>query len=213
MVNEAELKILEMIQAGDITAEEGFRLIDAMGANDYSSGGNQDETQPSTSNILSTLKPELSNKKITKGDLLRIKRLKHWWIIPFGVGTFVTILGTIWMGLSYFRKGFGWGFWLAGFVLFVGLLLLTISFPSPKHPWLHVRIKQKPGEKPPLILFSLPLYIPLTSWFLKTFGSQIPGLKDQPFEDWIKILNHLSLEDPFYVQVSDGDEDVEVFIG
>lgn len=30
MINEAELKILEMIQAGEITAEEGFRLIDAM---------------------------------------------------------------------------------------------------------------------------------------------------------------------------------------
>lgn len=212
-MNEAELKILEMIQAGDITAEEGFRLIDAMGFTAAPDSDLHDEIEPEEKEVFKKpLAESASNKKITQ-EHLRIKFLKHWWLYPFSLGILMMILGTIWISLSYSKNGFNWHFLLAGFVLLIGLLFTTLSFPTQKRPWLHVRIKNAGGAKPKRIFFSVPLFIPLTNWLLKTFGSVIPQFSDKPFEDWIGILDSLSLEEPFYVQANAEGNQVEVFIG
>jgi len=90
----------------------------------------------------------------------------------------------------------------------------AVSFQTSRSVWLHVRIKQKPGERPQRIAISLPMPVSLTRWFLNTFGKSIPGLRDQPIENFSEILNNLSPEEPFYVHVNEeGDEEVEVFIG
>jgi hypothetical protein len=46
------------------------------------------------------------------------------------------------------------------------------------------------------------------------FGNRIPGLREQPLDEYSEILENISPDEPFYVHVNDdlGDE-VEVFIG
>jgi hypothetical protein len=96
----------------------------------------------------------------------------------------------------------------------LGILITAVSYQSSHGVWLHVRIKQKPGESPQRIVISLPIPLGLTRWVVTTFGDRIPGLKDQPVSEYSEILKSISPEDPFYVHVDEGNgEEVEVFIG
>jgi hypothetical protein len=208
MVDEAERKILSMIEQGNITAEEGLRLINVMHTSHPEDAEAMDGITPYPEDVLEPDAPRISPE-----ELQRMKRLKRWWILPFGIGLLITVLGATWMYSGYANKGFGWGFWLAWIPFILGIIIVAVSFQTSRSVWLHVRIKQKPGETPARISISLPMPISLAKWFMSVFGHKIPGLKDQPLGDISEILETISPEEPFYIHVNDDDEEVEVFIG
>jgi hypothetical protein len=208
MVDEAERKILSMIEQGNITAEEGLRLINVMHASHSEDVEAMGGITPSPDDVLEPHAPRISPE-----ELGRMKRLKRWWILPFGIGLLITVLGATWMYTGYANRGFSWGFWLAWIPFILGIIIVAVSFQTSRSVWLHVRIKQKPGETPARISISLPMPISLASWFMSVFGHKIPGLKDQPLGDISEILETISPEEPFYIHVNDDDEEVEVFIG
>lgn len=206
MADEAERKILDMVDQGTISAEEGLRLINAM------DGKNKAEKVEAVEGEV--VSAGEAPPQISPEERRRMERLKRWWVLPFGIGLLITTLGAIWMYTSYGASGFGWGFWLAWFPFIFGIFVVAISFQTSRSVWLHVRIKQSPGETPARIAISLPVPVGLTRWFLRNFGGRIPGLRDQPYEEYGDILNNLSPEEPFYVHVQEEDgEEVEVFIG
>lgn len=219
MVDDAERKIMDMIQAGQITAEEGLRLINAMG------GGSQDSNQEDAEEFQSAENAAIAETdvifeepevypRIPQEEMDRMKRLKRWWILPFGIGLLITTLGAIWMYSAYEANRFGFGFWLAWLPFLAGVFILAMSFQSSRSVWVHLRIQQKPGETPQRIALSLPMPISLTRWALSNFGHKIPGLRDQPVDQYSEILDGLSAEEPFYIHVNDDDgESVEIFIG
>jgi hypothetical protein len=216
MVDKAERKILDMVEQGQLSAEDGLRLINAMGSD---RNMHQDSPTanlkvsgcevPSPDDIL-----EPSPPRISEQELERMKRLKRWWVLPFSIGLLITTLGAIWMYSGYTASGFGWGFWLSWIPFLLGIFIVGVSFQTSRSVWLHVRIKQKPGVKPQQIKISLPLPVTLSRWFLSVFGNRIPGLREQPLDEYSEILENISPDEPFYVHVNDdlGDE-VEVFIG
>ena len=215
MVDSAKRTIMDMVQQGQITAEEGLRLINAMGSQ-------KEPHEVKESDSIVTVEPVEGNDNesepyqpsISPEEKHRLNQLKRWWILPFGVGLLITILGAVWMFNGYTNNGFGWGFWLAWFPFLLGVFILSVSFQTSRSVWLHVRIKQKPGETPQRIAISLPMPIGLIRWFLRNFGHRISGLEDQPVSQYADILENLSVEEPFYVHVDDEDgEEVEVFIG
>jgi len=219
MVDNAERKIMDMIQQGQITAEEGLRLINAMG------GGTQESNQENAEEFQSAENAAIAETdviceesetypRIPQEEMDRMKRLKRWWILPFGIGLLITTLGSIWMYSAYEANGFGFGFWLAWLPFLAGVFILAMSFQSSRSVWVHLRIQQKPGETPQRIALSLPMPISLTRWALSNFGHKIPGLRDQPVDQYSEILDGLSPEEPFYIHVDDDDgESVEIFIG
>jgi len=212
MANEAERKIMEMIEQGQITAEEGLRLMKAM--NNGSKSTTSLETVPDETVVFPDAEEAPPSFYIPEEEQARMKKLKRWWILPFGVGLLITILGAVWMYTGFMARGFGVGFWLAWLPFLLGIFIIAVSFQTSKSVWLHVRIKQKPGETPQRIAISLPVPVFLTRWFLSSFGHRIPGLKDQPLDSYADMLDSLSPEEPFYVHVNDEDgEEVEVFIG
>ena len=214
MVDKAEREILAMIERGELSAEEGMRLINAMGNHH---GENEGSTEVSPERPIFMPEPEdviePSAPRISEEERRRMQRLKRWWILPFGVGLLIMVLGAIWMYTGYINRGFSWGFWLAWIPFILGIFLVAVSFQTSRSVWLHVRIKQKPGEKPARISISLPVPISLTQWFLSSFGNRIPGLKDQPLGNYSEILENISPDEPFYIHVNDDDEEVEIFIG
>ena len=214
MVDKAEREILDMIERGDLSAEEGMRLINAMGTHRGQDEGSR-EVSPDHPKVLpepeDVLEP--SAPRISEEERRRMQQLTRWWILPFGIGLLIMVLGAIWMYTGYINRGFSWGFWLAWIPFILGIFVVAVSFQTSHSVWLHVRIKQKPGEKPPRISISLPLPISLTRWFLASFGSRIPGLKDQPLGNYSEILDNISPDEPFYIHVNDDDEEVEIFIG
>jgi hypothetical protein len=207
MSDQAQRKVLDMVEQGRISADEGLQLINAL---DGSSGQNaadgaaaysREETVPPT-------------HPIPEEELERMKKLKRWWILPFALGLLITLSGAIWMYSGYLASGFGWGFWLSWFPFLIGIVLVAISFPAGKGVWLHVRIKQKEGESPQRINFSFPLPLRFAKWGIATFGDKIPDVKGQSAKDFAAILEEITPEAPFYVHVEDDDgENVEVFIG
>ncbi len=219
MVDNAERKIMDMIQAGQITAEEGLRLLNAMGgglqANSKDNGEeieNAETAQLAESDLV--FGEQKTHPQIPQEEMDRMKRLKRWWILPFGIGLLITTLGAIWMYSAYEANGFGFGFWLAWLPFLAGIFILAMSFQSSRSVWVHLRIQQKPGETPQKIAISLPMPISLTRWALSNFGHKIPGLRDQPVDQYSEILDGLSPEEPFYIHVDDDDgESVEIFIG
>jgi len=214
MVAQAERKILDMVEQGLISAEEGLRLINAMGADKQDAAGEKgspaERVELFEADIL-----EPSAPRISEAELNRIKQLKRWWILPFAIGMVITTLGAVWMYSGYSNSGFGWGFWLAWIPFILGIFIVAVSFQTSRSVWLHVRIKQKHGQHPPKFSISLPLPLSLTRWFIGMFGYKIPGLKDQPMGDLSELLDHISPEEPFYIHVNDKEdgEEVEVFIG
>jgi hypothetical protein len=216
MVNQAERKVLDMVEQGQISAEEGLRLINAMGGQGEKPLESTDSEASSADQKLIEIKAEeaAARPQIPQEELDRMKHLKRWWILPFAIGLLITTLGAIWMYMGYTAKGFGFGFWLAWIPFLLGILITAVSYQSSHGVWLHVRIKQKPGESPQRIVISLPIPLGLTRWVVTTFGDRIPGLKDQPVSEYSEILKSISPEDPFYVHVDEGNgEEVEVFIG
>lgn len=215
MVDKAEREILDMIERGELSAEDGMRLIRAMGpiqSTDIVDNAEPSSTNPAATPVMGEVL-EAESPRISEEEQHRMKQLKRWWLLPFGIGLLITALGAIWMYTGYINRGFSWGFWLAWIPFILGVFVVAVSFQTSRSVWLHLRIKQKPGEKPERISISLPLPITLTKWFLTVFGSRVPGLKDQPIGNISEILEDISPDDPFYIQVNDDDERVEIFIG
>lgn len=211
MADQAERKILDMVEQGQVSADEGLRLINAM----QSSRSRESRAVAGDGVAIPPEEAQASQPPfIPEEELARMKRMKRWWVLPFGIGLIMTLLGAIWMYSGYMAKGFGVGFWLAWLPFLLGIVIVAVSFPTSKSVWLHVRIKQKPGETPQRISISMPLPLRFAHWFFFTFGDKIPDLKDQSADDVTAILESLSPEEPFYVNVNDEDgEAVEVFIG
>jgi len=118
----------------------------------------------------------------------------------------------IYWGFS--AAGFSWGFWLSWIPFLFGVLVMFLAWQSQNSPWVHVRIRQKPGEKPARIAISLPLPLGFAAWILRTFGQYIPQLKGKDLDVFLETLSQsLSDQTPLYVHVNEDDEDVQVYIG
>jgi polyhydroxyalkanoate synthesis regulator phasin len=216
MSDEAERKVFDMVEQGQITAEEALRLINAMGSDEKETENELDVLSVEDTGYVSSSEnvEEVAYPKIPAEELKRMNRLKKLWFVPFGFGLLIMTLGALWLYSAFSSNGFGVGFWLAWIPFISGIFIVAISFQTSRSVWLHVRIKQAPGERPQKIVISLPMPLSLTRWFLSTFGKRIPGLKDQPVDEYSDILENLSPESPFYVHVNEDDgEEVEVFIG
>lgn len=214
MVDKAERKVLDMVEQGQISADEGLRLINAM-KKDSAQSAIKEQGLKGDIAYIPDPDGEKDHPQIPEEEMTRMKRLKRWWVLPFGVGLVITILGAIWMYMGYTSAGFGFGFWLAWIPFLLGIFIIAVSFQTNRSVWLHVRVKQRPGQSPERISISLPLPLSLAKWFFSAFGNRIPGLKEQPIGDISSILENLSPDEPFYVHVNDDDdgEEVEVFIG
>ncbi len=144
-----------------------------------------------------------------------LKHWKRWWMIPFWVGVAITIIGSGLVYWGYSAAHFGWGFWLAWLPFIFGLVVMILGWQSQTAHWLHIRIRQKPGEKPGQIIISMPLPLRLAAWLLRRFGPFVPNIREKGVADILTALDQsISSDAPFYVNVDDKDgEHVEVFIG
>jgi hypothetical protein len=103
------------------------------------------------------------------------------------------------------------------FPLFLGIVLIVIGAGGQSSRWLYVNVDRRTArDGPKNISLGFPLPLGLTSWFLRTFGRNIQGMKNTNVDDIIQILDATGKSDqPFIVNVNDdGDgERVQVYIG
>ena len=211
--NKERLEILDMIQRGTISAEEGLKLIEALDETEK----NLSEEYLSAKAVLENTNGRVESDRVNPLEGLEdFSKWRKWWIIPFWIGVGITVLGGSLMYWAWSARGFGAGFILSWIPFLLGISVLVLGWNSQTGPWLHVRIQQSPGEKPEQIAISLPLPIRFVAWILRTFGEFIPRLNTSGIDEIILALADKTItEAPLIVDVND-DEDgerVKIYIG
>lgn len=249
------LQILDLIESGQISAEEGVRLLKTLGSATHQPGiapilpdtqidepveTTEWQVEPTadtpevlvTPRILSDDMPTGSNNianQVSSGldeglqeenpadglppDALR---WKSWWMIPLWIGVAITVSGGFLMYSAMEKSGIGLSFLCAGVPFFIGLVLMIFAWQSRTAPWLHLRVQQKPGERPQRIAFSFPIPVRPTVWFLRIFGSNVKELENVSLDEMLLAVGDATSPDnPIYIQVDEGDEGekVEIYIG
>lgn len=223
------MRILERIERGEVTAEEGVLLLQALNeAEDASTDAAPaleasyppDEAtfqaEPAAEAPFQDEGPQVTINPPGASIPPEAEKWRDYWVIPLWTGVGIIVVGGLLMYWAQTSSGLGFWFVCASLPFILGVLLLALAFQSRTAPWLHLRVQQKPGEHPQRIAFSFPIPVGLTAWGLRTFGHYIPKLEDTPLDEIILALGETHKSGtPLYIQVDEGeDEDkVEIFIG
>jgi hypothetical protein len=197
-MDSAYLKVLQMIQDGTISAEEGAKLLDALGQGPQPADQPAGETLPHES--AATIAP------------VGPPSWARWaWVYPLAAGLGLLAIAGIFTGLVM-RDGRQLG-WLACTLppMILGALVMALAWWSRSARWLHVRVRD--GEK--RINISLPLPLRLAAWGVRMARPWVPQLQDTAVDELILSLAEAdSQEGILAVEVNEGaDEQVRVYLG
>ena len=207
------LEILEMIHKGTISPDEGLKLIEAIGESDDLS---EQEYAAARAELEEIIEPIGTDDYGREADQEDLNKIKSWWIIPFSIGVTITVLGGALMYWAWAAHGIGIGFVAAWIPFLIGIGLLVLGWNSRTGPWIHIRVKQKPGEKPERIAISFPIPNRFFAWSLRTFGSFITKTNLSGADEILLALGNYSRGDaPLTIDVDDSDngEKVKIYIG
>jgi hypothetical protein len=218
------LQVLEMIESGVISAGEGARLLRALEGDNTAQVrltsknevGHPVEPISEAESAPDPISNEVSPAIPTQEFDASIERWRRWWTIPLWIGVGITAIGGLLMFWAYQSTGLSFWFGCAWLPFLIGLAVIVMAWGSRTARWLHVRVQQASSEWPRTIAFSFPLPIRLAAWFVRTFGRFIPQLDRAGLDEMILALGQTtSKENPFYVEVNEGDtgERVQVYIG
>ena len=213
MSSEERRKILQMVADGKISAEEAATLMRAL---DEESEGESAQGEPELLEAASGMGGERSDAPEIDEVRRRANRFS-------GAFLWIGVILTTLMAWAMFgiQQNAGMNFWFYCLTLplFLGILFIALGAGSRTSRWLYVdvdRTRSKDGDGPRHISLAFPLPLGLASWFLRTFGSRIEGLKNTNVDDVIQVISMTkNSTEPLIVHVDNGDdgERVQVFIG
>lgn len=214
-------EILKKLEEGSIDVEEAIRQLE--GGGEEPSQDNALQSQPvdvldqlekgtiDVEQAVQQLSGEGERAQRVKSATPEVpRRWRAWWLIPFSVGIGLTIAGA---GVATVG---GWWWLLAGPLLFLGILLITLAATTSTSPWVHVRVNTGQESWPRRIAISLPIPIRLTAWILRIIGHRITGFEETGIDELLLALDEGLLSDsPIFVEVYEGEggEKVEVYLG
>lgn len=214
-MSDERLIILQKIQSGEISVEDGSRIIDALDGRI-----DEDENQQPESGLLEsgveTALPEQVDVIATGQEKTAPPDFSGWRVwswVAFGLFVLLTAMGAVWMVQGWQTRPWGWGFWLAWIPFVIGLLGMISTYNVR---WLHVRIRRASGDKPERIAVSLPLPLGLATVIVGFFSRWMPPhVREKNIAEILRDLDkNITKDEPLHIQVDDEDgEHVEVFIG
>jgi hypothetical protein len=225
-MNEHErMRILEMIESGEIDASEGMRLLQTSDINaepvqaTVSLGipGDLSESQrfaagAATDPSNRPTEPEVITE-IDDPQPPTAEQMRLYWMIPLWIGAGITALGGLLMAWALQATGVSIWFFMASLPFYLGVLVMALAWQSRDGHWLHLRIEENVGERSQRIAFSIPLPIRPTVWFLRNFGDRIPALRRTALDEVILALgNTTTVENPIYIEVNDEEDDERILI-
>ena len=208
--SDERLEILEMIQQGKISSEEGLKLIEALSENWEAE--DQEYLQAKEEMLYPPDDREDPAPEITSDEM---EKWRRWWVIPFWIGVGITVLGGALMYWGWSAWGIGLGFIAAWIPFLIGLGIMALGWNSRTGPWIHIRVHQKPGESPQKIALSFPIPVRFFAWSIKTFSRWVPDMPEG-VEGVLMALGDFSPGDrPLSINVDDEEdgEKVNIYIG
>ena len=204
-------QILKMIEDGRITPEEGLKLMNALGDEPQL----ESEIDDDVNDFVVEKKEVYSSESKAQDDFAsRVNRFRNLWMIPLWVGVIVIILGSGLMSVALQKSGMGFWFLCSTTPFALGVIMVALAFASRTARWLYVKVHQKNGEKPEYIAIGFPIPFGIVRWAIRNFGHNIPDQHRTVVDDVMKtILNEDALNEPLFVDVKEGDHDVQVYIG
>lgn len=185
------MQILELIEAGEISAEEGARRLEALAQATERPGAAATPAVP-----------------IPQPALVR------WlWQIVFWLGGGLVAWGGFLLVSFYTREVHsGWLTW--GWILFIlGVLGVLLGWWLQRAYWLSVRVRQSDG---PNVLVVLPLPLGPLAWILRIVRPFVPELDETGADELLLAMrDEMRNGRPLLVEVDEGEsgQQVQVYIG
>lgn len=195
--SEERQKIIQMINDGQINADQGAELLAALNSADQA-GAPQDHA------------PEA--EILPPPDPVRVPDFGNLWLIPLFMGAAILIVGGSMLSSAY--QAGGWFLFVCGWPLFTsGLLIIIAAWFAQRGPWVHVRITHDRKDQRD-IKISLPLNPAV--FILKIVRPFIPKLKNTGIDEVLMSLkDNVKRHQPLVVDVNEGKdgERIQVVIG
>ena len=212
MSSEERKKILQMVEQGKISAEDAAKLMRAL----------DEDADPAEIEVVeSEPAPGFEGTGASSSSAAEFEEVKRrarsFAMIPLWIGVLIAVLSA--WGIYSIQQNAGMNFWFYCllFPLFLGVLLIVLGAGGQSSRWLYVNVDRRyAADGPRNITLGFPLPLGLTSWFLRTFGHNIHGMKNTNVDDIIQILDATGKSgEPFIVNVQDDKdgEHVQVYIG
>ncbi len=185
------MRILESIEAGEISAEEGARRLEAL-----------------LESVEAPERPDTPSSPVSRPAMVQLL-----WQIVFWTGVALMAVGGLLVASVYTESlTTGWLPW--GWIIFLlGVVVTLLGWWLQRAPWLSVRIRPSDGPK---FTIALPLPLTLIAWGLRIARPFVPQLDETGADEVILALRDgMKKGEPFLVEVDEGEdgERVQVYIG
>jgi hypothetical protein len=198
------LKVLEMLESGEINADEALALLAAIDSSEAEVllERQSEEDEAGTGEPAPTVNPVAVQRS----------RWARFWVYPLMAGGAVLIIGSLVMALVYATDA-ARGWLVCGWLpMTLGLLVMLLAWWSRRAKWLHVRILEG-GERKMAVSFPLPLAF--SAWALRLVKPFVPRLRETGVDELIMALRASGRDEPISIDVRDdkNGEQVQVYIG
>jgi hypothetical protein len=198
------LKILEMLESGEIDANEALALLAVL-------DGPEDEVR------LARQPGEEEGdvyEPAPAADPLAVQRSRwaRFWVYPLMAGGAVLIIGSLVMALVYATNA-ARGWLVCGWLpMILGLLVMLLAWWTRRAKWLHVRIREGGESK---LALSFPLPLAFGAWVLRLVKPFVPQLRETGVDELIMAMRASGRDEPISIDVQDDEngEQVQVYIG
>lgn len=200
-MSEERMQILRMIERGQISAEEGVRLLEVL------AGAGESADEATGNGAAAEIEPGVAP------DFAVTHR---FWVYPAVTGAGMALIGA-----AIYLAVYSWAgmtFWLTcGLVPFLaGLVVVLLAWWSREARWFHLRITNtRTGHRE--FAMSLPLPLGLVAWVVGIARHFVPSFRETGVDEVILALRDGLQESgqPLVVDVTDDDdgERVQVYLG
>lgn len=185
------MRILELIEAGEIGAEEGARRLEDLMAS-------AEAPEPDSTPAAPISRPAL---------------VRWLWQVVFWAGVALMAAGGLLMASVYAERiAAGWLPW--GWIVFLlGVVVTLVGWWLQRAHWLSVRVRQSDG---PNISIALPLPLGSIAWGIRIARPFVPQLEETGADEVLLALrDEMEKGQPFVVEVNEGEngEQVQVYFG
>lgn len=227
------MRILEMIENDQLTAEQGIRLLQDLPVEGQPEAMTPEAVTPETLKLGAETPAIPGPDGAREGTPAAVERpqglpgqasptlpvftrWQSWWLLPLGIGVAFTVFGALLMYWILLTSGANFWFFFSILPLLFGVLVMVFSWQNRDAPWLHLRVSDGTGTGARRFALSFPLPVRLGAWFLRLAGPHVNGLQGAGLETLLANLDGaISPQQPIYIDYDDAEDGdhVEIYIG